>query len=120
MRKSTHIRINLLIGIIILSGFITMSIVNYSTYSKIIKDDIESISKLTSTNIYSEINNELIKPIFVSLTMANDSFLKDWLSEEEKATDEALHLKALQEYLIGIKLKYDYNSVFLISDKTSH
>jgi len=52
--------------------------------------------------------------------MANDSFLKDWLTEEEKATDEALHLKALQEYLIGIKLKYDYNSVFLISDKTNH
>ena len=37
--------------------------------------------RLTSLNIFSSISNELTKPIFVSLTMANDSFLKSWLRE---------------------------------------
>ena len=34
-------------------------------------------------NIFSSISNELTKPIFVSLTMANDSFLKELAPGEE-------------------------------------
>lgn len=58
----------------IVIGFISVCITSSVTYNKIIRDDIKNISKLTATNIYSDICNELTKPIFVSLTMANDSF----------------------------------------------
>ena len=74
-----------------------------------------NISKLTATSIYSEIRNELTKPIFVSLTMANDNFLKNWLKEESDAIDAPSHQRELQKYLLGIKAKYNYNSVFVIS-----
>jgi len=109
-----------MISIIILIGFISISFINYYTYGKVIKDDIKNISKLTSTNIYSDINNELTKPIFVSLTMANDHFLKDWLSNEQEHLNDIDYIKKLQNFLVGIKLKYDYNSVFLVSEQSNH
>lgn len=108
-------RINLVISLTVLLGFTISVVINTLTYSNIIREDIRNISKLSSTNIYSEINNELIKPIFVSLTMANDSFLKAWLEEEKSGGADA---DKLVEYLDGIKEKYGYNSVFMVSDET--
>jgi diguanylate cyclase (GGDEF)-like protein len=106
--------------VIILIGFAAVGITSYTTYSEIIKDDIVNISKLTATNIYSDIRNELTKPIFVSLTMANDSFLKNWLIEEKEAEDVSSHQHKLQQYLLGIKTKYNYNSVFLVSETSKY
>lgn len=84
---------NIIISAIILIGFFIISFANYYTYSKVIKDDIENISKLTSSNIYAEINSELTKPIFVSLTMANDAFLKSWLREESIHEDDPAYIE---------------------------
>lgn len=113
MKKNKFAKIKIIISFIILFGFIAVAMTNYSSYSKIIKDDIHNISKLTSTNIYSEIDNELVKPIFVSLTMANDSFVNNWLNNENNSDEEEMI-----KYLDGIKKKYHYDSVFLVSDKT--
>lgn len=49
---------------IVLIGFICITIINYCTYSVVIRDDIRNISRLTSLNIFSSISNELTKPIF--------------------------------------------------------
>ena len=117
MDRNFKIRVNILISVIILVGFIVVGATSYMTYSEIIKEDIVNISKLTATNIYSDIRNELTKPIFVSLTMANDTFLKDWLNDEIAADDLAHHVE-LQQYLQGIRSKYNYDSVFLISELT--
>ena len=101
---------------IVLIGFICITIINYCTYSVVIRDDIRNISRLTSLNIFSSISNELTKPIFVSLTMANDSFLKSWLRGENDSPEQ---IAELQDYLNGLKKKYDYSSVFLVSAKTN-
>ena len=106
-------KVGLLISLIILIGIVAIVFFSFTTYSKIIKDDVLNISKLTSTNIYSEINNELTKPIFVSLTMANDSFVKQWLQNEGTASNQEI-----VDYLAGIRSKYNYHSVFLISAKS--
>ncbi len=106
-------KVGLLISLIILIGIVAIVFFSFTTYSKIIKDDVLNISKLTSTNIYSEINNELTKPIFVSLTMANDSFVKQWLQLEEPQKNQEI-----VDYLAGIRSKYNYHSVFLISAKS--
>lgn len=106
-------KVELLISLIILIGIVAIVFFSFTTYSKIIKDDVLNISKLTSTNIYSEINNELTKPIFVSLTMANDSFVKQWLAQEDSQNNQEIIA-----YLEGIRNKYHYHSVFLISAKT--
>lgn len=120
MTNRKKIQVSLLISFVILFGFMAVAVINYRSYSEIIKDDILNISKLTATNIYSDINNEIIKPIYVSLTMANDSFLKNWLKEETNGKNTNAYIKKLQDYLQGIKTKYDYNSVFLVSEKTKN
>jgi diguanylate cyclase (GGDEF)-like protein len=117
MDRKFKISANILICVIILIGFIALALTSYNTYSHIINDDIMNISKLTSTNIYSDIRNELTKPIFVSLTMANDSFLKKWL-RNEKTDNTAEHQEELRQYLLGLKMKYGYDSVFLVSGDT--
>ena len=111
MRQKSQVSI--LISMIVLLGILATLFLSYSTYSNIIRDDILNISKLSSTNIYSEIDNELTKPIFVSLTMANDSFVKTWLSQEQTRSDSEI-----VNYLEGIRNKYHYHSVFLVSDLT--
>lgn len=108
----SRLRVNLTIITILIIGCITMGIISYQDYSQVIKDDIENISKLTSTNIYTIIKNEITKPIFVSLTMANDYFLINWLKQEPN------NKKDLISYLERLKNKYNYDSVFLVSNKT--
>lgn len=119
MDRKFKLRVNILICLIILAGFAAVAFTSYNTYSKIIDDDIVNISKLTSTNIYSDIRNELTKPIFVSLTMANDSFLKNWL-RQERTNNTKEHQEELRQYLLGIKEKYNYDSVFLVSESTKN
>lgn len=103
----------MIIALVIIIGVISISYVGYSSYGSIIRDDIRNISKLTSTNIYSEIDNELTKPIFVSLTMANDQFVKHWIYNESDDTESEI-----TNYLEGIREKYNYHSVFLVSSQT--
>ena len=119
MNRNLKISTNILICVIILVGFAAVALTSYNTYSNIINDDIVNISKLTSTSIYSDIRNELTKPIFVSLTMANDSFLKKWLLEEGEGSS-AEHQEELRQYLMGLKEKYSYDSVFLVSAATKN
>lgn len=114
--KKNLLRTHTFIAGIVLIGFICITVINYCTYGVVIRDDIRNISRLTSLNIFSSISNELTKPIFVSLTMANDSFLKSWLKEEDDTPEQ---IAELQTYLSGLKKKYGYSSVFLVSAKTN-
>jgi hypothetical protein len=67
MEQKNKSRVNIIVCIITLAGFVSMLLINSNTYNVIIKDDIKNISKLTATNIYSDISIHLTKPIFVSL-----------------------------------------------------
>ena len=101
----------ILLCLLVFTSLFILSILDYNDYRDIIKKDIKNIAKLISTNIYSEIQIELTKPIFVSLTMANNIFLKDWLMNENNSDKDKIF-----EYLQNIKNQYNYDSVFLISD----
>ncbi|MBN2605054.1 MAG: diguanylate cyclase [Bacilli bacterium] len=106
--------IGLIVASIILLGVIVSSVFIFFSYRKVIFDSTRSISELSAMNIYSEINNELTKPIYVSLTMANDSFVKSWLATEETDGSQI----EITQFLEGIQSKYGYSSVFLVSATT--
>jgi diguanylate cyclase (GGDEF)-like protein len=65
---------------------------------------------LTSNNIYSEIQGSLLRPIYVSSLMANDTFLKDWMLDGERDVAQ------ITKYLNEIRNKYQVFSTFLVSD----
>ncbi|MCX7897051.1 MAG: sensor domain-containing diguanylate cyclase [Rhodocyclaceae bacterium] len=67
---------------------------------------------LTSSNIYSEIQKDLVRPILISATMAHDTFVRDWVLRGEK------DVEAMARYLKEVKLRHGAFSSFFISEKT--
>lgn len=86
---------------------------NYKSAREMARAEItESALPLTRDNIYSEIHSDLMEPIHVATTMANDSFLKSWVREGER------NVERIQDYLFQIHRKYHFFSVFFVSAKT--
>jgi len=105
----------LILGTILISGFIVVNLANYLVSSNSIRSAlINSELPLTSNNIYSEIQTSLLRPIYISSLMANDTFLKDWVVEGETDTNK------ITRYLTEIQDKYQVASTFLVSAKTRH
>jgi len=69
---------------------------------------------LSTDNIYSEIQTHLIEPNLVASMMAQDTFLKDWIINEEENEEK------IRAYLESIKNKYKMSTVFLASQKTKN
>ena len=114
MRKfSVSTRLTALLCIILLFGFLTTNIVNYNVSRDLVRESIIGDSlPLARDNIYSEIQRDLMRPIFVSSLMANDTFLKDWVINGET------NLASITRYLFKIKMKYGFFSSFFISNET--
>ena len=80
-RRSLYI----LLTLVMAGGFLTISLLNYHTSKKAIHDSIvTSQLPLTSDNIYSEIQKDLIRPILISSLMAGDTFVRDWVLGGER------------------------------------
>lgn len=118
MKKNILLRTNLLVCAVIILGFLFVSVISYQSNQGIFRRDIESVSALTSEGIYYQIDSIFTKPVNVSLTMANDSLLKDFLSNETQRLDDAAFLSTMRNYLDSYRRKYDYDSVFLVSTAT--
>lgn len=119
MRKNMLLRTNIFICFIIIMGFLVTSFISYHSNIQIFKKDIEEVSTLTSEGIYHKIDSVFTEPINVSLTMANDTLLKDFLNKETQHTDDKNYIQQMQNYLDAYRQKYGYDSVFLVSTKTN-
>ena len=87
--------------------------------NNVIKSHDEEVVKLIASDVYDTIDNQIVRSIMVSRTMANDSFLKQNLkSELTLAQDEEILL--MKNYLDGIKETFGYNITFVISDATKN
>lgn len=106
-------RIIPLIGIVLAVGFLITNAVSYFIAVNTLRQSIvETELPLTGSNIYSEIQTDLIRPILVSSLMANDTFVQDWLHTGE------LDLQAITRYLRKIQSQYGAFTAFLISRST--
>lgn len=115
MKKKLLLHTCIAISLIMLLGFTGMSFINYMTFSKVSNESIENIARLTSSTIYAEIDNDLTKPIYVSQTMANDTFLKEWMINEKNYPDDEIYQQRLMDYLNAFRNKYNYDSIFVVS-----
>ncbi|RXJ88733.1 GGDEF domain-containing protein [Arcobacter sp. CECT 8983] len=96
--------------LIILS--ISISFINYSiSYYSVQKQLKNQTLPLFLNNVYLDIQKHIVKPHIISSTMANNSFLKNWLKEESNT-------EKIKEYLFSIKKDYDLFNTFLVSEKT--
>lgn len=120
MKKNVLFRTNLAVCIVIVIGFIITSAISYKSNQGIFEKDIESVSRLTSEGIYHQIDSIFTKPINISMTMANDSLLKEFLEGEELHLEEQGFIGTMRGYLNAYRDKYEYDSVFLASVKTKN
>ena len=75
-------------------------------------ENVEQITDLTSEGIYYQLSTIFTKPVNVSLTMANDSFLKNYLAGEAGRPEDDSYIEPLKEYLGAYQKKYGFDSVF--------
>jgi len=101
------------ISLILVIGFLTTNIISYQISKQSLRTAlIDNELPLTSNNIYSEIQRDLLQPIFVASLMATDTFVKAWIEGGEN------NLHEITNYLDQIRLKYNLFTSFLISEST--
>jgi diguanylate cyclase (GGDEF)-like protein len=105
----------LALSLLLVGGFAATSLIGYHVSRQAIRDAIiDQDLPLTSSNIYSEIQKDLVRPVLVSMTMAHDTFLRDWvLRGEQDANEMARFLKEVRE-------RHGAFSSFFVSERTAN
>lgn len=103
----------LLLSALLCLGFFTTSLVSYYTSKASLRDSIlKQELPLTSDNIYSEIQKDLVRPVFISSMMGSDTFLRDWALHGEQDVDR------IRRYLREVMLRYGTFTTFFVSEAT--
>ncbi|MFQ6370182.1 diguanylate cyclase [Shewanella sp. YIC-542] len=98
-------------GLLFLVFFI-MSWSSYYVAQKSISHQIESHSlPLTSDNVYSQIQRDLVQPIFVATLMAHDTFVRDWALQPSPPSEP------MQRYLQEIDRRFGTIISFFLLEK---
>lgn len=109
------VRTNLVavIGVILIVGFGVSSLISYQVSRESLREALIGHElPLTSDNIYSEIQRDLLRPVFVAKMMADDTFVRDWLLEGEADPDRLIR------YLDEIRKQYGMFTSFLVSESS--
>jgi diguanylate cyclase (GGDEF)-like protein len=102
-----------LLTTLLLFGFLSTSYISYFVAHESIISQVEKTTlPLTSDNIYSEIQQDLLRPIFISSIMAQDTFVRDWVLNGEQDED------AIVRFLKEIQVQYGTITSFFVSEKT--
>lgn len=118
MKKNILLRTNCLVCVVIILGFLLTAVFSYNANYTKSMDDIEKRSSLTSESIFYQMSNIFTKPVNISLTMANDSLLHSFLSQETTRLDDPSFADSLKNYLETYQQTYQYDAVFLVSTAT--
>ncbi len=120
MKKHMLLFSNLIIILSIGIGFIGMVYKDTRAYQELEEIHLENVLSLADIDISNHIENAMTKPVMVSKTMANDAFLKGWLQQEPGNAGNDTYLNQLYGYLKTYQEKYDYTTVFCISEQTGN
>jgi diguanylate cyclase (GGDEF)-like protein len=106
-------RLIITIALVLLAGFIATNAISfYVSKGSLQHTIIENELPLVSDNIYSEIQADLLRPIFIASQMAHDTFLKDWLLNGEK------DVSSVTRYLESIRKQYHVFTSFVVAEHT--
>ncbi len=98
---------------LLIAGFLVTSFVSYYASKMSIRGAIiEQELPLTSDTIYSEIQKDLIRPIFISSMMGSDTFLRDWVLNGES------DISRITKYLKEVEQRYGAFTSFFVSERT--
>lgn len=103
-----------LLLVLLACGFLATSLASYYTALDSIRSGIINTElPLTSDNVYSEIQKDLVRPILISSMMSRDTYMRDWvLSGEQDAEQITRYLREVQEHYATV-------TSFFVSDKSA-
>ncbi len=111
--KQSHRLLVLALVLLLGCGFLATSLVSYQASLKSIRSSIINTElPLTSDNVYSEIQKDLVRPILISSMMSRDTFVRDWVMQGEK------DVEPMTRYLREVQEHYGAFTSFFISDRT--
>ncbi len=101
------------LSILLIVGFLLTSLASYFISVASLRYRLtHSELPLTSDTIYSEIQRDLLRPIFISSLMASNTFLRDWVIEKEQ------NQNAIVRYLKETQETYNTVTSFFVSEQT--
>jgi len=113
LRLSKKSRLIVYLSLLLVAGFSLTSILSYQVSRSAIHDGImRNQLPLVGDNVYSEIQRDLLRPVFISSVMAQDTFLRDWVLEGEQGEAQ------IRRYLKEIQDRYQTVTSFFVSDKS--
>lgn len=102
-----------ILSVIVLTGFLATSLIGYFVAKDSLTERLQQeMLPLTSDNIYSEIQRDLLQPLLISSLMANDVFVFDWVNDGEKDPTK------MTSYLAQIQKKYNTITAFFVSEQS--
>lgn len=108
-------KIVIIVSILLVVLSFSITTVNYMVSLNTTEKHLKSQAlPLSLDNIYTEIQKHIIEPYLVSSMMANDTFVQDWIKNEEQNSIK------IKEYLNAIKNKYNMFVTFLVSNKSQN
>lgn len=94
-------------------GFLATSLASYYAALDSIRSNIVNTElPLTSDNVYSEIQKDLVRPVLISSMMARDTFVRDWVMNGEQ------DIAQMTRYLREVQEHYGAVTSFFVSERT--
>lgn len=101
------------LSLLLVLGFVASSIISYYVARDSLGSQLaDETLPLTSDNIYSEIDQDLLRSILISSLMAHDTFVRDWTLNGERDPERIIR------YLDEIKTKHETTTSFFVSERT--
>ena len=101
------------ISLLLILGFTATSLISYFVANNSLQTHIRSNTlPLTSDNIYSEIQRDVLPTTIISSLMAQDTFVRKWVLNGEKDPQQIV------DYLNSVQQRYKTATAFFISDST--
>ncbi len=101
------------IAVILLFGMLGTSFASFLVSREAIRNQLtDSTLPLVGNTIYSEIQRDLLRPVFISSVMASNTFVHDWVASGER------NINDMSRYLGKIQAEYEAFTVFFASEKT--
>jgi diguanylate cyclase (GGDEF)-like protein len=104
-----------LLGLLLAIGFLATSFGSYYVSKREIHASIvDRELPLTSDTVYSEIQKDLVRPVFISSMMASDTFLRDWVLHGER------DVAPMTKYLKEVMTRYGTFTSFFVSENSGN
>jgi len=111
--QASKVRIISVLSLLLIVGFLATSLISYFVARDSLSDQIaENSLPLTGDTVYSEIQQDLIRPIVISSLMANDTFVRDWVINGEVDPSK------IEQYLTVIQERNDAFTTYFISEQS--